>query len=303
MPLSVNSGTGLVPQASNLTTEQVLRSLVAPLAATSIFLNSGVQIIDSASPVRFPLAPDVDDDYKFVAEGASIPETNPDFDEVTLLPTTMQSLKIITRYTNELLRQSVVAIDAALQTNLVTSVAATLDNALISGSGDGVTQPKSLLNYSGTQTLAVSGAISIDALYDAELKLQMANVPTAGAAWWFHPNTWNALRKLKASGTGNYLVQPDVTAQSGASLLGHPVTVTPHLPVHTAGSGETHDTVTGLLWNPSYTRAVRDVNAQVTILPELYAATDEVGIRVVTRYDAGTVKPESIVKLTGIYAS
>ena len=44
----------------------------------------------------------------------------------------------------------------------------------------------------------------------------------------------------------------------------------------------------------------RDVDASVTILNELYAGTDEVGIRAITRDDAAPSHPAAIVKLTGI---
>ena len=50
-----------------------------------------------------------------------------DFDEVMLLPSTMKSVEVITRFTNELARQSVVALDAALRDRLVQDVAKKLD--------------------------------------------------------------------------------------------------------------------------------------------------------------------------------
>lgn len=59
-----------------------------------------------------------------------------------LLPSTMKSIKVLTRFSNELARQSVVALDAALEARLVRDVAATLDTQLFSDSGDGIATPK-----------------------------------------------------------------------------------------------------------------------------------------------------------------
>jgi hypothetical protein len=46
------------------------------------------------------------------------------FHEIVLLPSTMESVKVLTRYSNELARQSVVSLDAAMKDRLVRDVAA-----------------------------------------------------------------------------------------------------------------------------------------------------------------------------------
>lgn len=297
MALSVNTGSGLYAQGSNLTTTQVQRVLVQPLQAASVFLSSGVNIIDSASPVRLPIAPDASNTFSFVAEGGSIPEANPTFDELTLLPTTMQSIKIISRFTRELLAQSVVAIDAALQSNLVQSVAATLDTAFVAGDGDGTTAPTGLLNFADAQTMAAVGTISIDDLYDAVNLALVANVPLEGLVWYLRPETLTALRKLKASTAGTYLLQPDPTQAGALTLLGIPVTVTTRIPTATV---DTTTTTSAVLWAPRFTTVIRDTSPTVQILTELYAGTDEIGIKVGARYDVGCAKQDSVILLQGV---
>ena len=42
---------------------------------------------------------------------------------------------------------------------------------------------------------------------------------------------------------------------------------------------------------------VRDIDAQVQILTELYASTGEVGIKVSTRYDLAVTHPEAVTVL------
>lgn len=296
MASGVNNINSLVPQGGALTATQVQRVLIQPLVQASVFLSSGVRILDSANPVQLPIAPPPNEALAWVAEGAQIPEVTPQFNAKTLLPSTMQSIKIITRFTRQLARQSVVAIDQALQTNLVQSVAASLDNAFVSGNGDGVTTVQGLLNYPNTQTVAVAGVPTVDAFYDALSKALGAFVPEDELQWWMRHETYIQLHKQKASGTGDYLLQPDPAKAGRSTLLGIPVVVTDRLPLVTG----TTNTTTAVLWSPSRTTVVRDLNADVTILPERYAEFDEIGIRTTARLDAGTAQPASIVKLTGL---
>ena len=55
---------------------------------------------------------------------------------------------------------------------------------------------------------------------------------------------------------------------------------------------------TAVLADTSQIAIARDVAPKVTILTELYAKTDEIGIRVVTRYDLGLLHPEAVIVLT-----
>src|SRR3954470_16338630 len=128
--------------AAELTAEQVQKILVQPLEQASIFLAAGPRIFDTnGSPVRIPkmggpISP------SWVGENELIPEVDPDFDEVTLLPSTMKSVKVITRFSNELARQAGVALNAALRDRLVKDVASKLDAQFLSASGDGTTTRK-----------------------------------------------------------------------------------------------------------------------------------------------------------------
>ena len=91
----------------------------------------------------------------------------------------MKSIKTLTRYSNELARQSVIALDAALKERLVKDVADTLDAQLFSACGDGITKPKGLFAYAGVQNVAVAGALTLDHLLDAQGLALAANVDLA----------------------------------------------------------------------------------------------------------------------------
>ena len=79
----------------------------------------------------------------WIGENQAIPDTTEmDTDEVVLMPETMKSIKIISRFSNELARQSIIGFDAALRDRLVTDVSNVLDNALLSSTVTDGTQPQ-----------------------------------------------------------------------------------------------------------------------------------------------------------------
>src|SRR5699024_5375626 len=99
--------------AAQLTAEQVSTILTKPLEQRSIFMAAGPTIFDTnGSPVRIPAMPaSQQDELQWVGENELIPEVDPEFGETELLPSTMKSVKTITRYSNELARQSIVSLD------------------------------------------------------------------------------------------------------------------------------------------------------------------------------------------------
>lgn len=280
--------------ASELTQEQVAKILVKPLEEAAKFLAAGPRIFDTASELRIPKlgAPTA---VTWVGENTQIPEANPDFDEVSLLPSTMKSLKTLTRYSNELARQSVIALDAALKDRLVTDVATKLDAQLFSASGDGTTEPQGLFAWAGTQELEVDAALELDDLHDAEALALGENVNPAQLKWVMTSRELIALRKIKDL-QERYIVQPDVTATGGYTLLGHPVIVCNRVP----DTDATPDTGNAALVDFSQVAVARDMAPTVKILDQTFGDFDQMAIRVVCRYDAKPLNPEAVIKLTGI---
>ncbi|HEU0103225.1 MAG TPA: phage major capsid protein [Mycobacteriales bacterium] len=279
-----------------LTREQVATLLLQPLQAASIFLAAGPRIFDTAGGNNLKI-PKLTGSTggAWVAEAGPIPDDDVTFGELNLLPTNMKSVKVITKVSDELLRQSTVALDAVLRARLVADVAATLDTAFIASTVTDGTQPLGLLNQPGVQTIAVGGAITFDVLYDMIGKLLTANVDATAARWMLTPFVFQALRKTKST-DGKYLMQPDVMEQGQFRLLGYPVTVTPRIP--TTGSGAFPTKV--VLWAPSLYAVARDIAPEVKVLDQTYAASGQIGIRVQARYDAGPLYPESVVIATGV---
>lgn len=273
--------------APELTAEDVQHMLVRPLEDASVFLAAGPKIIDSAGPVRIPKmgGPIVP---SFVGEGELIPEVNPDFDELALLPSTMKSIKTITRFSNEMARQSIVALDTTLKDRLVRDVANSMDAQFLSDTGDGITKPRGLFAYKDVQTMDVAGPLALDDLHDAVGMAMGANVDTTRTRWVMRSGDFVALRKLKDT-AGHYLMQPDPTKAGAYSLLGIPVTITNRIPKGKAA-----------LLDVSQIVVARDVAMSVKLLDERYAEYDQQAIRVVSRLDAAPLNPEAVLTITGI---
>ncbi len=282
-----------------LTQEQVQALLVQPLQAASVFLAAGPRIFDvtAAGPVRIPKMIAMTEP-SWHGENELITEVEADFGEVVLLDG-VKSLKSIVRYSNELARSSVIALDTALRDRMVLDVASRLDTSLIAGTGDVVdgkrTTPLGLINYPGVQQIAAVGAPTLDVLHDAYGLALGANVNTSRLRWMMTSREFIALRKIKDA-DGRYMLQPDATADGVYRLLGSPVTVTNRLPIATT----TGKASTIVLADFSQIAVARDLAPSVKLLDQLYADYDQQAIRVVARYDAAPLNPEAVVVLRGV---
>jgi HK97 family phage major capsid protein len=142
-----------------------------------------------------------------------------------------------------------------------------------------------LINQSDVQTgdLDVTDA---DSLLDAIALASAAEVMPN--RWFVNGTDFIALRKLKEDATSaKYLLESDVTSGPTYRLFGIEVTVTNKL-----AEGKT------ILADMSQVAVARDEAPSVTILSERYADYDQIGIRVVTRYDLGLLHPEAVIVLT-----
>lgn len=282
---------------SALTQEQVQKVLVQPLEKKSVFLAAvpTPNVFNSnGSPVRVPKLP-APTSPDWIAENEQITEKNPQFTEITLLPSTMKSVKVITRFSNELARQSVVSLDQALRMRLVRDVAGVLDNALINGDGSNNT-PVGIVNYEGVQEMLAVGVPDLDDLHDAVGMALGAEVdPESGLRWMMTSRDFVNLRKIKDN-TDRYQMTPDPTVKGGYTLLGYPVTITNRIAVD-----ETEESSI-VLADFGQVAVARDLAPSVTVLTERYADYDQQALRVVTRYDAAPMNEDAVVVLRGVTA-
>lgn len=283
---------------SELTAEQVQKILVQPLEEQSQFLAAGPRIFDTnGSQVRIPKmgGPTTP---SWHGENEQIDEQDPDFDETILLPSTMKSVKTLTRYSNEMARQSVVALDAALKDRLVRDVASTLDAQFFGAAGDGITQPKGILAWADTQKVDATGAdLGLDVLIDAWGKALSANVDITKLRWVMRPDAFTALRKVKqGTGSNQYVLTPDATQDGVFRLFGSPVTITSRLPE----DEETGQSI--VLADFSQIAVARDQAPTVKILDQTFGDYDQQAIRVTARFDAAPLNAEAVVVVENIGA-
>lgn len=267
-------------KANTLIQEQVAGFLVQPLERASVVLNSGATLFDSSEPLRIPTINE-GVNPSWVGENELIPEDEVATGEIALMPTSRKSLKVITRVSNELVRMATIGVSTVLEQRIVADVRAKLDDALLDGTGEDDTIT-GLLNQPGVTT-GVFDAGKPDSLLDAigalnALEVTPNRIIVSGA-------DFTTLRKLKDT-AGRYLLTPDITAGAVGSLFGIPVSVTNKLK---AGKAVVADM--------SAVAVVRDVDPRVDILRERYADYDQIGIRVVTRYDLGLIRPNAVAVL------
>ncbi|WP_418601573.1 phage major capsid protein [Mycolicibacterium sp. SCSIO 43805] len=289
MAIEVTSGN------STLIQSQVANLLVQPLEQMSTFLAAGPVVLDSSSPVRVPRVVN-GVTAGFVAEGAQITDGDVAFDEVTLLPSTLKGLKVLVKLSNELIRTSVVGLEAVLQNRLVTDVAHALDAALWDGAGTSNTI-KGILRASGiaTGTLDLTDA---DSLIDGIATAQGNKVnPTH---WVMTSASFATLRKLKIAEPGStsdqdfrqYLFDPTgIQGGTAFRLFGLPVIITDNIPNVTAKARVA-------LVDMSKVVVARDVDAEVKILDQTWGDYDSIGIRVVSRWDTALLQDEAVTLLT-----
>lgn len=258
---------------------QVANILVEPLQAASVVLSNGPRIFDSSEPLIIPKLTTKTTDPGWYGQGELIADADVAFDEMTLMPIERKSLKSIVKVSNELLRQAnVVSLEQVLRDKLVADVKNKLDDAMLLGDG---------ANNTITGILKQAGTLAVTA--DPTSPDGLLAGLAAMAAVEEHPTVafMNGADFFKLAGlkdtAGRYLVQPDVTRAAGHVLFGTSLVVSNKVPAGTLA-----------LVNMSEVAVVRDLAPEVKILNERYAEFDSVGIRVVSRWDLGLLRPEAV---------
>lgn len=261
--------------------DQVSTMIVEPLEAASVVLAAGPTIFNSSEPLRIPTL-----NHKFdpawVGENEEIPTEADgiDFGEISLMPTERKSIKTIVRVSNELIRMAKTGVSTLLQQRLVKDVQTKLDDALLAGDGEDHTitgllnQPVDTVPFSLSDTDVFLDALALLASREITPNRFIMN----GVDFF-------ELRKIKDN-NGRRLLQSDESGEATYRLHGVEVSVSNKIP-----SGK------AILADMASVAVVRDIDPEVTILPERYAEFDQVGIRVKTRYDMGLIRREGVLIL------
>lgn len=138
-------------------------------------------------------------------------------------------------------------------------------------------------------TTASATAVTTDELID--LQEEIVDAYQANAVWIMNRATRKAIRKLKDQ-DGQYLLNKDMTAKWGYTLLGKPVYTSDNMPVLASGAiAIYYGDMSGLAVKVS-----EEMNIQV--LNEKYAEQHAVGVLAFVGCDAKVQNPQKIAKLT-----
>jgi hypothetical protein len=169
-------------------------------------------------------------------------------------------------------------------------------------SGAGIPAGATIASVTNATTVVMSAAATATAagvsvtitttvaLYD-RLVDALATAESAYArptSWLMNPRTIGTLRKMKTT-QGLPLLEPDLSQAGGDLILGRDVISAPQMPV-----GDV------LLIDPRTIAVASDVSAYARLLTETYAAWDQTGLIVVTRYDIGCTIPGGLVHIAGV---
>lgn len=279
---------------AGLTREIVATMLTEPLTRFSTFLNAGPTFFDTDGnvvriPKGFTSKADEIGEQNWHGQNEKITEVDPtQDDELRLLPDTMKSVKTLTRFSNELARQSVVSLEQALQNRLVSDVAAAFDEQFLSDDGDGVEKPMGMFAWPGVEEIEyTAGDLDLDTIMDGYGIFLGNRGHTDGLRLFIRSDDYMALRKVKDN-DGRYLLQPDVsTGGIVVPALGATLAISNRIPEGNAA-----------LVDMSQVAVARDLDPSVTILQETFGDYDQQAIRVVARYDAGLMDDAAMVKFT-----
>jgi HK97 family phage major capsid protein len=165
------------------------------------------------------------------------------------------------------------------------AISIALNTKLVLGTGTG--QPQGITNNTvgvtlpSGQTTSITSADSLEDLFFSVLPPYRDT-----AVWLMADTTLKAVRKLKASGSGEWVFKWSDTPGVPDTLLGRPVYPDPDMPTMAANA-------TSVLFGDLGANLLvrRIVPATLKVLTEPYGANDQIGFRIDRRVDAKIVDP------------
>lgn len=195
----------------------------------------------------------------------------------------------LTKVSKSLINNSAVDIANFVIGKIAEAMADFLRGELLTGN----TKMHGLLGSTNKVTAAGASAITTDDLIDTQLAVPQAH--QGGAVWLMNVKTLGALKKLKLT-TGEYILQMDMTAPMGYTVLGKPVILDDKMPdIGKGASAVAFGDLSGL-----YVNIHEDINLQVLL--EKYADEHALGYVAWAEMDSAVVEPQKIAVLTNASA-
>jgi HK97 family phage major capsid protein len=262
--------------------EQIGDLVIQPLMQQSIAGQVLTAVSTGSHDYRVPIVA-ADPSASWTAEGAEITATDADVDELTITPSKLAALTIISR---ELANDSSPAAQNVVGQGITRDLSRKTDQALFTATTPN--GPGGLPGVSGISTVSAGAAYAnadafSDALYTSEQHNGMIT------AFVTNPATAMTLAKLKTGTDFNTpLLQADPTQPGKRQILGVPLLTSPYV-----------TTTNNVVWAIPQSQCfwvVRE-NAEVEADRSVFFTSDRVAIRAIVRQGFGFPNPPAIVKI------
>lgn len=263
--------------------------VITPVRAQGLAFNEAIArtVTTEAASFRVPRLTD-DIEATWVAEGAEIPVSSAQADELIIVPSKIAAMTSISR---ELASDTTPNSREVVGESVAASLATAIDKAFVVGyptppAGQLPLAPFGLGNLTTCQTVDADPASGLDAYIDAAALIeQVGATPTAVVVG---PATATALAKLGATAAGSALL-PTARVAGARELLGLPLFVSRHVQAGTA-------------WMVDASRIYSVLREDVDLVFDAsrYLEYDTIAIRAIARVGFGFVHPESVVKIRTI---
>jgi HK97 family phage major capsid protein len=269
-----------------LTPEEVNTYLVEPVERDSLAMQVATVVSTDAPSYRFPVFTS-EPSAAWVAEGAEIPVSDAEVDEVEVTPTKVAGLHFITReLAEDSSPQATETVANRLVLDIVRKVDASFFGNLASPAPKGLGSLAVNATVEDVQGLDVTAFDSLDVFAEAQsLAEQVGAQLTSFVA---HPDDALALALLKVStGSNQTLLGSDPTAPTRRLIGGVPLLVSAAVPK-------------GVIWGIPKNRVfvvVRD-DAKWEADSSVAFTSDRVAIKATMRVGFGYPQPSALVKIT-----
>jgi len=187
----------------------------------------------NGNPLRWPTASDVSNTGRQIGEEVPVVATDPSFSIFTLGSWKFSSDEILV--SSELLNQSEVPLGSILPSMLSERLARRINLGMTTGSGSSTIS--GLITGASQGHTATGGALAFDDVIDLSAAVDPAYRVGPSVGYMCSDAIRTILRKLKASGTGEYLWSSGVESGDGERLNLYPLTVNQNMAtVQTTGA-------------------------------------------------------------------
>ena len=267
--------------AGILSAETIQQLVVEPLTRQSVGTQVSTVVSTSSTSTRFPIVV-ADPTAGWTEEGHEIDVTDPNIDELNVVPKKLAALVVVS---NELLLDSDPSALDVVGGGLTRDLQVKLDAAFFGGTV--ANGPSGLDSLTGVQHVDAGSAFdNLDAFAEALSKLETVDSsPTR--SFVAHPDTLLALSELKIGDSWNLpLLGPDASSPTKRSILGVPVYWSPSV-----------DESTVWLLSQAKSFVVVRMPTSLVVDSSAYFSSDRVGIRCTMRVGFGWPHEAAVVKI------